>query len=237
MHTSIAATRRLQTLAAVTALALGAAAAPAAAATKPSNDILLKQLKKVDAELQSAVKSVNRTASGLSANLKTLAGGVAQAKSAAAAAQAGLAQTDATLAQTNVGLGVTNVTVAALSSTVTAASAAIAAASPRFAEVGVAGNQFAVSTTTSAAHPVSIVSQTSGAVILDFGEDVSHRALEVTPVAVGAASLGQAASCARVPVSCLGDTNPDHVIVTTEVVGGGGPTAADEPFDVVALAG
>ncbi len=90
---------------------------------------------------------------------------------------------------------------------------------------------------------MSIVGQTpnpGGSVVLDFGEDVSARALVVTAAPTGSLAntpFAQAIDCANVPGGgCNGtDTSPNHVLVTTEILAG--PTAAAVPVTVVALAG
>lgn len=229
------------------AATLATIAAPASAARPPSNTQLQHDISSVDTSLKSAVKSIDKTTSGLTTSVKTLTSGLAAANAGLASLTGQVASLTAQVAALNTAQAadaVSNAAVGVLSTEVNDPNLgvlAIDAARPRYAAVLAASGQFTKVAASSLEHSVSIVTQSGGGIVLDFGEDVSNRALMVsmapnlTGVLGGQASVpaGQAIDCGVVTGGCFGDTNPDHVLVTTEV----GSTVTAAPFTVVALSG
>jgi X-X-X-Leu-X-X-Gly heptad repeat protein len=84
---------------------------------------------------------------------------------------------------------------------------------------------------------------TTGIYVVDFGSDVSKRALVVSmlPTATATAPLGQAVDCATPGAGCpAADTSANHVLVTTEQHGAAGTGAAalaDSNFTILAISG
>jgi hypothetical protein len=82
------------------------------------------------------------------------------------------------------------------------------------------------------------VAATTGQYVVDFGSDVSKRALVVTMAPAAAAPIGQAVDCANAPGACAGgDNSANHVFVTTEAHPAGPPAAADANFTILAISG
>src|SRR5271163_4071659 len=230
MRKIIQAGRRGTVLSLVTAVAVGGAASPALAFKSSSNKSLLGDVNTISAALNLAIKSIDKTTNGLTASIKTLTTGLAATNAALATTNTNLAAT--TAAQSTTAGQVTGLTAAfasgstavntALGEVNTALSdpntglAALNVARPRFAVLDVVSNAFSVVGSTPE-HAVTIYFQAANEAILDFGEDVSERAL-VTTTAPGAASIAQAVDCANVPGGGCGgtDANADHVLVTTE---------------------
>lgn len=245
--------------------ATGAAAAPAQASSRfATTKALTRDQKLINQALATAVKTIDKTTNGLNTDVATLTTDVATLTK-------GLAATNAQVATNTSGLASTSSSLSALTSAVTSGSATITtdltnlsnavqntstglpglnAARPQFVFLSVASGQFSIPSGayTPEATP-TIVGQTpspGGEVLINFGEDESARAIEVTSTDVGTDISGQAVDCAAIAASncaALGGTggtgefgNPDEVLVSTFAnAAPGTPTAA--PVNVVAISG
>ncbi len=260
--------------AALTATGPAAAAAapvPASAGFATIN-ALARDQKEIDLALASAVKTIDKTTKGLNADVATLTKGLAATNAQVATLTSGLAATNAQVATNTSGLASTNSSLSSLTSAVSSGSTTITtdltnlsnavqnsstglpglnAARPQFVFLTVASSQFSIPNGgyTPEATP-TIVGQTpspGGEVLINFGEDESTRAIEVTSTDVGTDVTGQAVDCASLPAAdcaALGGTggngttgNPNEVLVSTfaDAVSTSTPTAA--PVSVVAISG
>lgn len=249
MHKTIPARSLLAGLTLATAIGLapaGAAAKPPSGAGQPDNAALARDIREVNDALTSAVTTIDKTSKSLAASVHAL--------------QTGLAATNANLAQTNSNVSSTQGQVTSLSSALAAGSATVTAAlqqintalsdpntglaalnnaRPRFVALTVSSGQFAlVAGGQTPEHAITIVAQPgAGEAILDFGEDVSQRALVVSPAPdLMGVPVGQAVDCANAPGACGPDSSPNHVLLTTEQITSG-PAATAVPVTLIAFSG
>jgi X-X-X-Leu-X-X-Gly heptad repeat protein len=86
--------------------------------------------------------------------------------------------------------------------------------------------------------PTTNAKVATGTYVVDFASDVSKRALVVTMAPAATAPIGQAVDCANAPGACpSGDNSANHVLVTTEPHGAGGPAPGDANFTLLAISG
>jgi X-X-X-Leu-X-X-Gly heptad repeat protein len=92
--------------------------------------------------------------------------------------------------------------------------------------------------------PTTNAKTATGTYVVDFGSDVSKRALVVTPTPGAAAPIAQAVDCANATAgTCAGGDSANHVLVTTEthnpiVVTPASPVSpGDATFTVLAISG
>ncbi len=255
MHNIIQA-RRLSAALAVTAVAAsGFAASPAMAAKTLSNKALTRDVTKIDKTIAAAGVTLTKSAKNLQAQINTLTTGLGSTNANLSTTQAALTSLQGTVNSLSSAFASGSATVTAalktINTTLTDPNTGLVGlntARPRFVALtiptsGPNAGQFTIAANSSTPeHAVSIVSQSTNNVILDFGEDVSQRVFLVNGIA-GANGIGQAVDCAvaaaATPSSpCFGtDSNPNHVLVTTEDALTTGTLAVAVPVTVVALSG
>jgi uncharacterized protein YoxC len=243
--------RRLSAAVAVAAFAAsGIAASPAMAkTTKPlSNKALTRQVTLIKTQLASAAKVLKTDAAGLQASINTLTTGLATTNGKLTALTTTVANLSSTVSGLSSALasGGTTVTNAltAINTALNDSSTGLVGlntARPRFAVVAGAAGGFAIVGNTPE-HTPTIAYQTTGQAVINFGEDVSSRALVVTTAPDATAPFAQAVDCKNAaaagspcPATSGTDSSASDVLVTVENFPG--PAPANKSFTITALAG
>ncbi len=251
MHKIIQA-RRLSAALAVTAVAASGFAASPAMAKADSNKTLTRDVTKIDKTIAAAGVTLTKSAKNLQAQINALSTGLGTTNANLSTTQAALTSLQGTVsslssafasASTTVtsALNQINTALTSINSALTNTTNGLEISRPRFVALSVVSNAFVIPANSSTTeNTISIVSQNSNAVILNFGEDVSQRVFLVNGIA-GANGIGQAIDCATAAAAgspCFGtDSSKNHVLVTTEDALTTGTVAVPVPVTVVALAG